>query len=132
MMESPEIKEQINFTDKNKKSLVTRDTLLDANIEPEKSNDKILATTGDEGGDNGDIEGLSRETSGRPLYSVFTKQQKRLIVFIASLGGFFSPLSASIYFPALNSLATDLNVSVELISLTLTSYMIFQVSSRLL
>lgn len=39
---------------------------------------------------------------------------------------FISPTSANIYFPALNSLQTDLNVSSTLINLTLTSYMIFQ------
>ncbi|KKK11865.1 putative MFS transporter [Aspergillus ochraceoroseus] len=59
-------------------------------------------------------------------YSVFTKSQKRYIVFSASWAGFFSPVSSQIYFPALNSLAHDLNVSSSLINLTLTSYMIFQ------
>ena len=44
----------------------------------------------------------------------------------AGLGAFFSPLSANIYFPALNPLATELDVSQGLINLTLTSYMIFQ------
>ena len=45
---------------------------------------------------------------------------------MAAMGGFFSPLSANIYFPALNALARDLKVSNQLINLTLTSYMIFQ------
>ena len=45
---------------------------------------------------------------------------------MVACGGFFSPLSANIYFPALNSLAADLKVSNELINLSLTSYMIFQ------
>ncbi|KIW39152.1 uncharacterized protein PV06_08954 [Exophiala oligosperma] len=61
-----------------------------------------------------------------PVYSVFTKNQKRFIVFIASWAGFFSPVSGQIYFPALVPLARDLNVSDSLINLTLTSYMIFQ------
>lgn len=39
---------------------------------------------------------------------------------------FISPTSANIYFPALNPLEVDLNVSPTLINLTLTSYMIFQ------
>lgn len=59
-------------------------------------------------------------------FSVFTKRQKQFIVIMASWAGFFSPVSANIYFPALNSLARDLHVSVSLINLTLTSYMIFQ------
>lgn len=64
-------------------------------------------------------------TNGPP-YSVFTKNQKRFIVSMASWAGFFSPVSGQIYFPALNSLARSLHVSSSLINLTLTSYMIFQ------
>jgi len=48
------------------------------------------------------------------------------IVFMVAIAGFFSPLSANIYFPALNTLATDFHVSSSIINLTLTSYMIFQ------
>ena len=62
-------------------------------------------------------------TPGLP-YSVFTTNQKRLIVCLAAWGGFFSPFSAAIYFPALNSLARDFKVSNALINLTLTSYMV--------
>ncbi|KAJ5725559.1 Kynureninase [Penicillium malachiteum] len=71
-------------------------------------------------------------TGNRPIevgdvdYSVFTRSQKRFIVFMASWAGFFSPVSSQIYFPALNTLAKDLHVSNSLINLTLTSYMIFQ------
>lgn len=35
-------------------------------------------------------------------------------------------LMQNIYFPALNPIATDLGVSVSLINLTLTTYMVFQ------
>lgn len=59
-------------------------------------------------------------------YSSFTTLQKRYIVFTAAGAGFFSSLSAQIYFPALNALAEDLTVSTSLINLTVTSYMIFQ------
>lgn len=72
-----------------------------------------------------DLESLEHVRSG-PAYSVFDTPQKNLIVFMVAFGGFFSPLSANIYFPALNALSRDLNVSSELINLTLTSYMIFQ------
>ena len=68
---------------------------------------------------------LARTVTGPP-HSIFTTNQKRFIVFMASWAGFFSPVSGQIYFPALNSLARDLNVSNSLINLTLTSYMIFQ------
>lgn len=61
-----------------------------------------------------------------PAYSVFTKREKLFVVILAALGGFFSPLSANIYFPALPALARDFDVSSTLMNLTLTSYMIFQ------
>ncbi|KAF2805692.1 MFS general substrate transporter [Mytilinidion resinicola] len=73
-----------------------------------------------------DLEALSTIQSSGPPYSVFSKSQKRFIVFLVAWGGFFSPLSANIYFPALNTLAREMHVSNSLINLTLTSYMIFQ------
>ena len=72
-----------------------------------------------------DLEQLEQVPSG-PAYSNFNQHQKNLIIFMVALGSFFSPLSANIYFPALNALARDLQVSNGLINLTLTSYMIFQ------
>ena len=57
-------------------------------------------------------------------FSIFTKNQKRFIMLMSSWAGFFSPVSSNIYFPALNSLASDLHVSNTLINLTLTSYML--------
>ena len=72
-----------------------------------------------------DREALERVPSAPP-HSVFTKHLKQYIVFLTAWAGFFSPLSASIYFPVLNTLARELNVSTGLINLTLTSYMIFQ------
>jgi hypothetical protein len=59
-----------------------------------------------------------------PPYSSFSNGMKRYIVFTAAGAGFFSSLSAQIYFPALNTLAEDLNVSTSLINLTVTSYMV--------
>lgn len=61
-----------------------------------------------------------------PLYSSFTRAEKRLIVLAAALSSFFSPLTAQIYFPALNVVAKDFGVSTSQINLTVTTYMIFQ------
>lgn len=61
-----------------------------------------------------------------PLYTVFTQREKRFLVFMATIAAFFSPLSGNIYFPALNQLATQFQVTNEVINLTLTTYMIFQ------
>lgn len=57
-------------------------------------------------------------------YSTFTKAQKRLIVFLIAFAGMFSPLSSFIYYPAITALSKDLHVSIELINLTITSYMV--------
>ncbi|KAK5154358.1 hypothetical protein LTR04_006040, partial [Oleoguttula sp. CCFEE 6159] len=73
-----------------------------------------------------DLEALATVETNTPPHSIFSKRQKQFVVFMVAWGGFFSPLSANIYFPALNTLATDLKVSNELINLTLTSYMVFQ------
>ena len=59
-------------------------------------------------------------------YSVFSNKAKRGIVLLVALAGFFSPLSANIYFPALDYIASDLNVSLELMNLTITAYLICQ------
>lgn len=59
-------------------------------------------------------------------HTIFTKWEKRFIVLVASAAGFFSPISANIYFPALNSLASEYAVSTTLVNLTVTVYMIFQ------
>ena len=72
-----------------------------------------------------DLE-ASHQTPSGTAYSVFSDRQRKFIVMVVACAGFFSPLSANIYFPALNSLSRDLKVSSELINLTLTSYMIFQ------
>ncbi|KAL1634122.1 hypothetical protein SLS56_002425 [Neofusicoccum ribis] len=65
-------------------------------------------------------------TPSAPPYHVFTKHQKMVMLFIVSLGGFFSPLSSNIYFPALGDISKDLNVSSGLLVLTITVYMAVQ------
>ncbi|KAL8781302.1 MAG: hypothetical protein Q9213_006077 [Squamulea squamosa] len=59
-------------------------------------------------------------------YSVFASSEKRWIVFLVAMPGFFSPLSANIYLLAINYLARDLHVSLELINLTITAYLVCQ------
>lgn len=59
-------------------------------------------------------------------HSLFTRQQKMIITVLVSLASVFSPMSATIYVPALPTIASDLNVSVSLVNLSVTSYMIFQ------
>ena len=73
-----------------------------------------------------DPEALATIQSNSPPYSIFSKKKKLLIIFFAGFGGFFSPLSANIYFPALTTLTREYDVSSTLMNLTLTSYLIFQ------
>lgn len=57
-------------------------------------------------------------------YSSFSLWQKRFIVLAATMGAFFSPLTTQIYFPALTTIAKDLNVTNSKINLTITTYMV--------
>lgn len=57
-------------------------------------------------------------------FSIYTTSQKRWMVIGAAVAAFFSPLTASIYLPALNTLARDLRVSNSQITLTITTYLV--------
>ncbi|KAI0447945.1 major facilitator superfamily domain-containing protein [Xylaria telfairii] len=59
-------------------------------------------------------------------YSIFDKRQKALIVLIVATAATFSGFASNIYFPALAIVASDLDVTIELINLSVTSYLIFQ------
>ncbi|KAK3997031.1 major facilitator superfamily domain-containing protein [Cladorrhinum sp. PSN332] len=65
-------------------------------------------------------------------YHIFTKTQKWTLITIIGVAGLFSGLSSNIYFPALDQIAQDLQVGLTTISLTITSYMIFQGISPLI
>src|SRR4051794_26607184 len=57
-------------------------------------------------------------------YSVFSIWQKRYILCIVTLAGWFSTLSSFIYYPAITPIARDLKSSIARINLTVTSYMV--------
>ncbi|PLB45831.1 putative MFS transporter [Aspergillus steynii IBT 23096] len=61
-----------------------------------------------------------------PPYCVLSERAKISTMLAASFAGMISPMSASIYYPALPTLANDMHVSNTLINLTVTTYMIFQ------
>jgi hypothetical protein len=67
----------------------------------------------------------TNDSASDPAYSVFSKREKIFIAIMASVSTFFSPLSANIYFPALNTIAVDLQISDTLVNLTVTTYMVF-------
>ena len=61
-----------------------------------------------------------------PSYSAFSSSAKIAITAASALSCLASPLTACIYFPALGAIASALDVSIALINLTITSFMIFQ------
>ncbi|RFU33346.1 hypothetical protein B7463_g2992, partial [Scytalidium lignicola] len=65
----------------------------------------------------------SETANSGPPYSSFGPWEKKFIVFSATMAAFFSPFTAQIYFPALNTIANDLHVSSAKINLTMTTYM---------
>ncbi|ESZ96885.1 MFS transporter [Sclerotinia borealis F-4128] len=59
-------------------------------------------------------------------YTIFSERRKRWTIAIASMVTFLSPVSANMYYPAINRLAHDLHVSHAKINLTITVFMIVQ------
>ncbi len=57
-------------------------------------------------------------------YTVFKPAQKLSIVIAVTAASVFSPLAANIYYPALIAIHDELNISEELLSITITSYMV--------
>ena len=57
-------------------------------------------------------------------FSVYAAKQKKVILVAGSFAAFFSPVSSNIYFPALNTIAKDLHVSLSQINLTVTTYQV--------
>ncbi|PYH95649.1 MFS general substrate transporter [Aspergillus ellipticus CBS 707.79] len=65
-------------------------------------------------------------TAPPPPYTLLTEKQKIFTIAMASIVGFLAPVSANIYYPAINQLSKDLHVSNSQINLTITTFMIFQ------
>jgi len=81
----------------------------------------------EEGGHNPTgINDDDEQQQGEIPYSAFTKAEKGTIVFLVAAAGFFSPFSAFIYFPALKAIASALGVSIQLMNVTVTLYLIIQ------
>ena len=66
---------------------------------------------------------LSRTVSGPP-YTIFNQHTKMFIVLSVSVCSLISPFGATTFYPALNVLAAELNVTPSLINLGLTTYMV--------
>ena len=57
-------------------------------------------------------------------YSVFKTWQKKTIVLAVSISAVFSPMSTTMYLPALNQIASDLHVTSSQINLTVTTFLV--------
>ncbi|KAL9576057.1 MAG: hypothetical protein Q9212_007422 [Teloschistes hypoglaucus] len=73
---------------------------------------------------NGDEEDVTAVRDDGGKYTNFTKTQKRWIIGLVAFAGMFSPLSSFIYYPAIHTIALDLGVTITLVNLTITSYMV--------
>lgn len=77
---------------------------------------------------NDKVDENTVEDGAAPPHSLFSKLEKGIYIYIASLAAFASPVSSSIYYPAMSTLATDLHTSLTNISLTITTYMVIPTS----
>lgn len=57
-------------------------------------------------------------------YSAFTEREKIATILMVSWMALISPLSSSVYFPALDDIAESLHVSITKINLTITTYQV--------
>jgi hypothetical protein len=67
---------------------------------------------------------ITKDNTAEAPFSVYSRMQKGIYVYVASLAAFASPVSSAIYYPALSILATDLDTTVANINLTITTYMV--------
>ncbi|KAF4840912.1 Itaconate transport protein [Colletotrichum siamense] len=65
-------------------------------------------------------------------YSIFTRKEKWFIVGMVAVAGFYSPLPANIYLPAIPKLSKAFGKSVELLNLTVTAFLAMQGISPML
>ncbi|KAF2737815.1 MFS general substrate transporter [Polyplosphaeria fusca] len=60
------------------------------------------------------------------IYHVFSHRRRKFIVVLVSVVGIFPALSPNIYLPALDKVAQGLGVTSEMVSLSITSYLVMQ------
>ncbi|KAI1338140.1 major facilitator superfamily domain-containing protein [Xylariaceae sp. FL0016] len=82
--------------------------------------------------DNADIEMAAGSTPPPEPYSIYTRNEKWLVVGIVAVAGFYSPLPATIYFPAIPMMSRAFAVSTEDINQTITAYLVMQGLSPML
>ncbi len=77
----------------------------------------------------GKIEKKDKEAMPEePHWSILSEFEKRAYAYASSIAALASPVSSTIYYPAMNILAADLNTSLTNINLTITTYMVIFLS----
>ncbi|KAH0496982.1 hypothetical protein TgHK011_004320 [Trichoderma gracile] len=106
----------------------TREHYLDRTSEAKLADQDTaeLSASHDQGETTAENLELGNRHGVNEPYSIFSRRMKIWITVMATIASVVSPMTAHVYFPALDALAEELNVSISLINLTLTSYMIFQ------
>ena len=74
----------------------------------------------------GDVEANLSKQESAPVYSIFSRRTRIFITVGSSVGALISPLSSTVYLPALTELESDFKVTNAKINLTLTCYTILQ------
>lgn len=67
---------------------------------------------------------LSRTVSSGPPYTIYNHTTKMFILASVSVSSLISPFGATTFYPALNTLAEQLNVTPTMVNLSLTTYMV--------
>ncbi|KAK2599452.1 hypothetical protein N8I77_011206 [Diaporthe amygdali] len=79
--------------------------------------------------DEKDIQGTAQPTIDQRArdeqpFTIFTIWERRWIVFLSAFAGMFSPMSSFIFYPAITAISNGLSVSIGLVNLAITTYMI--------
>ncbi|KAF2162446.1 hypothetical protein M409DRAFT_37421 [Zasmidium cellare ATCC 36951] len=90
---------------------------------------EVQKSVDDEAGgleDSKDTEKQQPSSHESQEYCILPEWQKIALMLTASFAAIISPISSSIYLPAVNVLSRDLGVSISLINVTISTYLIFQ------
>lgn len=72
------------------------------------------------------LEAIQRVTTIEEDFSVLSVGQKKLIIIAASFASLFSPMATAIYYPSLDTISRDLNVTNSKINITVTIFLVIQ------
>jgi hypothetical protein len=112
---------------------LTPANVMSATMKPQESrsddnNDEDLSTSEDIEHVKGQEEANGTSTEKlEPLYCILSEKEKIFTICACSLVTFLGPIMASMYLPALGSMARDMHVPTSKINLTITAYKVCSV-----